>query len=90
VGVKKLTTPLTLTLSCKRRGKKRKGFNGTPHFNSLPQGERRKKDERKRITLMTPLTFVLSRKWREGRKENDFNGTFHFNYFSLGEKGKES
>jgi hypothetical protein len=39
---------------------------------------------------MTPLTFVLSRKWREGRKENDFNGTFHFNYFSLGEKGKES
>jgi hypothetical protein len=22
-------------------GKKRKGFNGTPHFYSLPQGERR-------------------------------------------------
>jgi hypothetical protein len=39
--VKKLTALLTLTLSCKRRGKKRKGFNGTPHFNSLPQGERR-------------------------------------------------
>jgi len=43
VGVKKLTASLTLTLSCKRRGKKRKGFNGIPHFCSLPQGERRKK-----------------------------------------------
>jgi hypothetical protein len=41
VGVKKLTALLTLTLSCKRRGKSRKEFNDTPHFYSLPQGERR-------------------------------------------------
>jgi hypothetical protein len=71
VGVKKLTAPLTLTLSCKRRGKKRKGFNGTPHFNSLPQGERREKKERKR-NFSAPLTLILSRKGRERRKLKEF------------------
>jgi hypothetical protein len=65
-----------------------KEFNGTPHFNSLPQGERKGKNGL--IKILSPLTFILSRKGREGRKENDFNGTSHFNYFSLGEKGKES
>jgi hypothetical protein len=39
-----LTVPLTLTLSRKGRGLMNgKEFNGTPHFCSLPQGER--KDE---------------------------------------------
>jgi hypothetical protein len=63
-----------------------KEFNSTPHFYSLPRGEK----EGKKMILTAPLTFILSRKGREGRKENDFNGTSHFNYFSLGEKGKES
>jgi hypothetical protein len=38
-----LKDPLTLALSCRvERGEGgRKEFNGTPHFCSLPQGERR-------------------------------------------------
>jgi hypothetical protein len=43
VGVKKLTTPLTLTISCGVEREEKKGLNNTPHFYSLPQGERREK-----------------------------------------------
>jgi len=39
---------------------KRKEFNGTPHFCSLPQGERR--DEGK--LFQRALTLPLSRRWR--------------------------
>jgi hypothetical protein len=41
VGVKKLTTPLTLTLSRGVEREEKKGLNDTPHFYSLQQGERR-------------------------------------------------
>jgi hypothetical protein len=90
VGVKKLTAPLTLTLSVSGEGRK-KGLNTPPlTFVLSRKGREEKKDERKRMTLSAPLTFILSRREREEGKENDFNGTSHFNYFSLGEKGKES
>jgi hypothetical protein len=41
VGVKKLTAPLTLTISRGVEREEKKGLNNTPHFYSLPQGERR-------------------------------------------------
>jgi hypothetical protein len=56
VGVKELTSPLTLALSCGvERGEKER-FNGTPHFCSLPQGERREKRE---IYLIKSILFVF-------------------------------
>jgi hypothetical protein len=48
---------LTLPLSRRWRGKmKRKEFNRTPHFYSLPQGERREKRE---IYLIKSILFVF-------------------------------
>jgi len=56
---------LTLPSPAKWRGKmKRKRFNGTPHFGSLPQGERR--DGRK--NFKRPLTLALS---HGGEREED-------------------
>jgi hypothetical protein len=43
----------------------RKEFNGTPHFCSLPQGERR--DGRK--NFKRPLTLALSRRVERGKRE---------------------
>jgi hypothetical protein len=43
---------------------KEKDFNDTPHFCSLPQGERR--DGRK--NFKRPLTLTLSRRWRGKKK----------------------
>jgi hypothetical protein len=61
--------PLTLTLSRKGRGlMKRKGFNDTPHFGSLPQGER--KENRKDFN--STLTLALSRWWRGLMKRKEF------------------
>jgi hypothetical protein len=65
VGVKKLTTPLTLTLSRKWRGKKRKGFNGTLTFILSRKGRERGKNRL--------ITFVLSRRRREKIKRILFN-----------------
>jgi hypothetical protein len=42
-------------------------YNNTPHFYSLPQGERREK----RKDFNKPLTLTLSRRWR-GRKSEIF------------------
>jgi hypothetical protein len=44
---------------------KGKRFNGTPHFGSLPQGER--KDERK--LFQRALTLPSPAKWRGKRKK---------------------
>jgi hypothetical protein len=44
VGVKKLTSLLTLALFCGVEREEKKGLNNTPHFCSLPQGERRIKE----------------------------------------------
>jgi len=41
--VKKLTAPLTLALSRGVEREEKERFNDTPHFYSLPQGERREK-----------------------------------------------
>jgi hypothetical protein len=47
----------------------RQKFNGTPHFCSLPQGERR--DGRK--NFKRPLTLPSPAKWRGKMKRNEFN-----------------
>jgi hypothetical protein len=53
---------------------KRKGFNDTPHFGSLPQGER--KENRKDFN--STLTLALSRWWRGLMKRKEFNGSLTF------------
>jgi hypothetical protein len=54
---KNLKDPLTLALSRLWRGlMKRKEFNGTPHFGSLPQVERR---ERREIYLIKSILLVF-------------------------------
>jgi hypothetical protein len=78
--------PLTLTLSRGWRGKmKRKEFNSTPHFYSLPQGERRDeiKDFRK-----TPSPLPSPTGWR-GKKEEEKNLTAPLT-FVLSRKGREN
>jgi hypothetical protein len=60
---------------------KGKGFNDTPHFCSLPQGEIR--DGRK--NFKRPLTLALSRLWR-GNKEDEKILTYPHPTLSSGER----
>jgi hypothetical protein len=58
VGVKKLTTPLTLTLSHGVEREEKKGLNNTPHFCSLPRLLSAKGE--KRFYLIKSILFVFT------------------------------
>ena len=74
-----------------RKGE-RKVFNYTPHFCSLPQGERKlKRNSRKeeREDFNKPLTLSSPAEWRGLSKGKDFRGTPHFCFLPQGERRDE-
>jgi hypothetical protein len=71
-----------------RKGE-RKVFNYTPHFCSLPDGERRlKRNSRKeeREDFNKPLTLPSPAEWRGLTKGKKFNSTSHFYSLPQGER----
>jgi hypothetical protein len=71
LNVNRQTEALTLILSRGVERVEKERFNGTPHFYSLPQGERREKEN----LTESPLT-LPSPAGEEGRKREDERKNF--------------